>query len=240
MRNEFKYWVMRSWIVHEVTAAYYSGSSGAAEQRNCTSLDMARTKLLGLQNQRSDLWTEPFHKACFLHNYLIARSSRLDRALNGILRGKRDDVSRVRFFGSKLYVHKAKHQRHGKFDSRAMTGNLGVICRRNAFRVLVDEDGKLVETRDVKIREDNLSISDGASSNDMIECDLLDDCVSFDDNETSILGAEDATDDNTDRAVANTSIEGIDKGVDDSTIRFDVLTNYPRAQHSNVGPPQIH
>lgn len=74
--------------------------------------------------------------------------------------------------GSKVYVHMPVHQRHGKFDSTAVTNTLVGCFRGNAFRVLPGEDDKNIELRDTKIQGNKASMIDGASSEDMIEYDL--------------------------------------------------------------------
>lgn len=235
--DEFKSWLQRRGIIHEVTTAYSPESNGAAERLNRTLLDMARSMMLHLEVPRLELWAEAVNTACFLRNRLVTDSCRYGMTPYEVIHGKRPKLGHVRVFGSRTYVHKQKEARDGKFDSRAVTGILVGFGRGNAYRVLLDDDKRVIETQDVRIVERPMESTKNEGQEEMIEYDLSDTTVIFDD-----LKAVDPSTDS-DRQPNPDSIEPHDGDYRsrmeiEAGVNLEELTYYPyrrRSSRANAG-----
>lgn len=118
-----------------------------------TLLDMARTMLLHLEESRHDLWAEAINTACYLCDRLLLQSCRRRRTPYDIISNRRLSLGHCRVVGSREYVFRHKSLRQGKFDSRTDVGMLAGYDRGHDHRVLLDEDGMVVFSQDVKVME---------------------------------------------------------------------------------------
>lgn len=237
--TEFQEWIKRRGIVHEITTTYSPESNGAAERLNRTLLDMARTMMIGMETQRKDLWAEAVHIASFLRNRLLSKSSRERKKPYEIIHGKRLRLDHLRTFGSRAYVHKRKEVRHWKFDSRALPGTLVGFCQGNAYRVLLDSENAVVESQDVKIVEDAGTSLPHDVYSDVIEFDLSDESVIFDD----IVGNErqpaEESELELESLIPGTGNDGSESNLP-ADVDLDELTYYPglrRSERTTAGKP---
>ena len=132
-------------IIHETTAPYTPQQNGAAERLNRKLMERVRAMLHGAQLD-VDMWAEAAVTANFIRN----RSPISDRVKTPweLFHNRKPDISHMRVFGSKAYVHIPKHFRR-KLDVLSKPGIfIGYEANSKAYRVLLD-DGKITVSRDV-------------------------------------------------------------------------------------------
>ena len=132
-------------IIHETTAPYTPQQNGAAERLNRTLMERVRAMLHGAQLD-VDMWAEAAVTANFIRN----RSPISGRAKTPweLFYNSKPDISHMRVFGSKAYVHIPKHFRR-MLDVLSKPGIfIGYEANSKAYRVLLD-DGKITVSRDV-------------------------------------------------------------------------------------------
>ena len=66
---------------------------------------------------------------------------------------KRPDLSHIRAFGARAFVHIPKERRKGKFAKRAKSGYLVEFDRGDSYRVYLPDEGRVVISRDVSFDE---------------------------------------------------------------------------------------
>lgn len=154
--SEFSQWLKLNGIHHELTTPYSPESNGHAERLNRTLIDMARCMMISVtMKQAGRLWGEAINTANYLRNRLVTRSTSEDKTPYEIFHGRRPDVSRIRIFGCTAYVHIPKQKQASKFDARAKEGVLVGYCKGNAYRVFMEDSGKVLTSQDVSFDERN-------------------------------------------------------------------------------------
>ena len=156
LSHDFLQWLQERGIRHETTSSYSPESNGKAERLNRTLMDMARTMLREVPNvkRHACLWAEAVHTANYLRNRMYTTSCKdRDKTPYEVILGKKPDVSHLRRFGAKAFVHVPKPKRKGKFAPRAQEGILvGYDCG-NSYKVYFPETGTVVTSRDVTFDE---------------------------------------------------------------------------------------
>lgn len=74
-------------------------------------------------------------------------------------------------------MHKQKKTRDGKFDTKAVTEILLGLWHGNAYRVLLDDDKRVIKTQDVRVLERRMESKENERQEEMIEYDLSDTTV---------------------------------------------------------------
>ena len=147
MSHELAQYFTDKGIQHQLTAPYTPQQNGAAERLNRTLMERVRAMLQDMQLPQH-LWAE----AVVAANYARNRSPSLDRTQTPweLLMGSKPDVSMLRVFGARAYVHVPKHQR-SKLDSKSQRGIMvGYSSTSKAWRILLDgSNNQIVESRDV-------------------------------------------------------------------------------------------
>jgi hypothetical protein len=136
--------------VHETTAPYTPEQNGKAERLNRTLMERVRAMLQDTKLPNS-LWAEAVTTA----NYIRNRSP-----VNGATKtplelffGKKPDISQMRTFGAKAYVHIPKALRQ-KLDPVSRKGIfVGYAADSKAYRVLMDDTNKIEVSRNVSFDE---------------------------------------------------------------------------------------
>ena len=150
----FKKWLSQRGIRHELCSAYSPESNGKAERLNAL-LDMSRTMLIGAPHlpTKNRLWAEAVNTSCFIRNRIYSSVSK-GKTPYEVIMNKKPDISHLRIFGSKAYVHIPKSNRNDKkFSSRAKVGVLVGYERGNSYRVYLPDTKRVVVSRDVTIDE---------------------------------------------------------------------------------------
>ena len=163
-------------IIHETTALYTPQQNGAAERLNRTLMERVRAMLHG-SKLSVDMWAEAAVTANFIRNRSpVSGSAKTPWEL---FYNSKPDISHMRVFGSKAYVHIPKQFRR-KLDPLSKPGIfIGYEANSKAYRILLD-DGKITVSRDVMFDEAQMhSTADPAPSTTLLiqeesESDLSD------------------------------------------------------------------
>lgn len=151
--SNLKSYFQEKGIQIEYTIAYTPEQNGVAERMNRTIVEKARCMLLSSGLSKS-LWSEAVKTAV----YLINRSptSALEQAVPATLwYGHRPDISKIRIFGSIVYLHKPKQISKGKFDNKSRKLFLVGYCP-NGYRLWCPINQEIVEGRDVLFDETSM------------------------------------------------------------------------------------
>ena len=149
-------WLKAKGIQQELSPPYSPESNGKAERLNRTLIDMARTMLMGAKNLplHPKLWAEAVHTANYIRNRLFtAASNDPSKTPYEIIMGKKPNLSHIRKFGAKAYVHIPKTKRETKFEQRADVGYCVGFTAGNGYRIFLPESCKVVVSRDVQFDE---------------------------------------------------------------------------------------
>lgn len=150
VNRELSAWFGERGVQHQLTAPYTPQQNGCAERLNRVITEGARADLLGA-GQPPELWAE----AVVSINYIRNRSPTSSGPGTPWERffGKRPDVSNLRVFGARAYVHVPQQLRR-KLDPVSQPGIMvGYSATSKAYRILLDGTGKVVESRDVVFDE---------------------------------------------------------------------------------------
>ena len=150
INKELKLYYAKKGIVHQTTAPYTPEQNGAAERLNRTIIERVRAMLKD-NDLPLDMWAE----AAVTANYLRNRSPSLQRTKTPweLFNGTKPNVSGLRVFGSPAYVHVPKELRR-KLDPVSRKGKLvGYESHSKAYRVLLEDSGKIVVGRDITFYE---------------------------------------------------------------------------------------
>ena len=179
LSNNIKKWLAKKGILHELTSAYSPELNGKAERLNQTLLDMARTMLPSAPQlpRHKQKWVEAVNTACYIKNRLFTSASSVKKTMYEILLNKRPDISYIRVFGSRAYVHIPKKDRKWKLDNRAHAGFLVGFERENGYRVYLPDNGKVVVSCDFIVDENWTS----QENSDSFSRDTTEHSVEFDD-----------------------------------------------------------
>ena len=132
-------------VVHNTTAPYTPEQNGVAERFNRTRMDRVRAMLLDAKLEL-DYWAEAARTATYVKN--MSPSSGSAQTPWELFYGRKPDISGMRVFGAKAYVHVPKQLRR-KLDSLSKAGTfIGYVRNSKAYRVLMDS-GKIEISRDV-------------------------------------------------------------------------------------------
>jgi hypothetical protein len=140
-------------VLHQTTAPYTPEQNGSAERLNRTLMERVRAMLLGA-GLSQELWAE----AVVTANYIRNRSpvNKGSKTPWEYLMGHKPDVSGMKVFGAKAYVMTPKQLR-AKLDPVSQPGIfVGYSITSKAYRVLLDGNSKVVESRDVMFDESHL------------------------------------------------------------------------------------
>ncbi|CAM8956208.1 unnamed protein product [Rhodiola kirilowii] len=121
-------------IDHNFLAPRTPQQNGVVERKNRTLEDMTRTMLIESRLARS-FWAEAMNAACYILNRCYLRPI-LDKTPYELLKGRKPNISHLRVFGSKCYVHNNGKNQLGKFDPRSDEGIfVGYGLHSKAYKV---------------------------------------------------------------------------------------------------------
>lgn len=174
-------------VIHEKTAPYTPEQNGSAERLNRTLMERVRA-MLSDAKLTEDMWAEAVVTANFTRN----RSPVSTQAKTPweLFFTNKPDVSFVRVFGARAYVHVPKQLRR-KLDAVSQRGVLvGYEPHSKAYRVMLDEDKKIIISRDVIVVEEFTTTMVEASNTDNT---ILDPDSEDDEKEAEIPAVEEDT-----------------------------------------------
>jgi hypothetical protein len=155
MGEAFEQWLLGRRVVHANTAPYLHQQAGHAERLNRTLCDRVRSMLreAGLSHK---YWVEAMSTA----NYLRNRAPYADRDVTPLqaLTGHIPDLSHLKSWGCKVWVHVPSELQKRKFAPRAMQGIFLGYNDSNPKAFIVGMDGGMVERGDVLFDDDPIDI----------------------------------------------------------------------------------
>ena len=133
-------------------------------------MDISRTLLTEISDKiyYMKLWAEAVNTANYLRNRMCTSSAKdLDKTPYEIITGKKPNLSHLRKFVAKAYMHVPKQKRKNKFEERALEGLCVVYAHGTGYRVYVPLQGKILTSKDVTFEEKIQS----STQNDATESD---------------------------------------------------------------------
>ncbi|CAA7014800.1 unnamed protein product [Microthlaspi erraticum] len=151
--HEFNRFCEEEGINRQVTLPYSPQQNGAAERKNRSLVEMARSMIVE-QDLPLKLWAEAVYTSTYLQNRLPTKAIEDDVTPMEKWCGHKPNVSHLRLFGSICYVH-IPDQKRRKLDAKAKRGILiGYSNQTKGYRVFILEDEKVEVSRDVIFEED--------------------------------------------------------------------------------------
>ena len=151
--NAVEGWLKEKGIIHNSSLPYSPQQNGKAERLNLTLMNSVRASLADLPAEFQEpkrLWDEAL--ICALRAYNSLPKAGYKKTPWELFTGSRPDASLMRPFGALCYVHIQAAQRGpgSKADQRAALGRfMSYPPRRKGYRVMLQSDGRVVESRDV-------------------------------------------------------------------------------------------
>ena len=134
-------------IQHEITTPDTPQHNGVAEQMNRTLLDKVRAMLLDADLPES-YWYDALEYATLLHNVVPTRPLG-DITPEEAWSGNKPDVSRLRVFGARAFVHIPDTHRSKLAAKLLVCTFLGHAQNRRAYRLVHRPSHRFLESRDV-------------------------------------------------------------------------------------------
>lgn len=145
--NEFKEYLRKNGIRHQLTVEYTPQQNGVAERKNRTLIEMARCMLLQASLPPS-YWAEAISTANYIRNRCPSRSLG-NNIPEKIWSGKKPTLSHLQTFGVKAFALD-KTPNKGKFEPRSHECIfLGYETESKAYRLWSTERQTIIKSRDV-------------------------------------------------------------------------------------------
>ncbi|XP_021752647.1 uncharacterized protein LOC110715354 [Chenopodium quinoa] len=124
---------------HNFSAPRTPQQNGVVERKNQTLEEMARTMLIASGLPRN-FWAKAVNTACYILNRVTIRSI-INKTLYELFRGRKPNISHLRAFGCKCFVHNNGKKNLGKFDERSEEAIfLGYASNSKAYREKEDDN----------------------------------------------------------------------------------------------------
>lgn len=150
LKNELQDFFTTQGVKIENTVPYSPQMNGLAERFNRT-INEKMCALLQQAGLGEEHWADAANTACLLRN--VTPVTGLSVTPYEAFTGRTPDLSHLRVFGSKAYVHVPKHQRPNKLASKSVEGiMIGYAANTKAYRIL-KADGTITVSRDVVFHE---------------------------------------------------------------------------------------
>ena len=143
-------------VSHNFSAPHVPQQNGVVEWKNKTLEDMARTMLIdsGLPQV---YWAEAINIACYILNRAMIRPLILKTSYE-LIRGRKPNISHLRVFGCRCFVHVNGKENLGKFDPRSDEAIfLGYSLVSKAYRVFNKRTRKIEESVHVVFDEKTMA-----------------------------------------------------------------------------------
>ncbi|THV56149.1 transposase, partial [Flagellimonas alvinocaridis] len=130
----FQTFCVENGIDHNFSAPRTPQQNGVVERKNRTLEEMARTMLCE-NNLPKYFWAEAIHSACYILNRALIRPI-LKKTPYELFVGRKPNISHLRAFGCKCYVHNNGKDNLGKFDAKSDEGIfVGYAPSSRAYRI---------------------------------------------------------------------------------------------------------
>ncbi|CAM8994349.1 unnamed protein product [Rhodiola kirilowii] len=147
-------------IDHNFSAPRTPQQNGVVERKNRTLEDMTRTMLLENSVARN-FWAEAMNAACHVLNRCYLRPF-LNKTPYELLKGRKPNVSQLRVFGCRCYVHVNGKDRLGKFDPKSDEEIfVGYSLHSKAYKVFNKRTKKVEESVHVIFDEESTGTDSG-------------------------------------------------------------------------------
>ena len=163
--GEFLTFCREKGIDHNFSAPHTPQQNGVVERKNRTLENMARTMLIG-SGLSQQFWAEAVNAACYIINRAMLRPI-TEKTPYELLRGRVPNISHLRIFGCKCFIHNNGKDNLGKFDPRSDEGIfLGYSSSSKAYKVLNERLNKVEESIHVIFNEKSVlkSLQENQSS----------------------------------------------------------------------------
>jgi bifunctional DNA-binding transcriptional regulator/antitoxin component of YhaV-PrlF toxin-antitoxin module len=144
--KEFENYLVTNEIVHERTAAGNPEQNGVAERENRIIVEHARA-MLKAKDLPKELWAEAMNTAAYAFNRISLRGE--SKMPFEKWTGKKPDVSHMRVFGTKGYVHVPKELRKKLDDKSKLMVFVGYTSMDKIYQMWKEGTKSLTSHRDV-------------------------------------------------------------------------------------------
>ncbi len=156
--NEFKSYLLKHGIQHQLTVAYTPQQNGVAERMNRTLLDCVRS-LLHTAKLDKKFWAEALATAVYIRNRMVSRSLPKHVTPHQRWMGKEPDLSHLRVFGCKCWFVLPKFKVK-KLDARSKEGlMMGYSTQSKGYKIWDIESARMIVSRDVTFNEQSVGPS---------------------------------------------------------------------------------
>ena len=147
---EFSSFCEESGIIHQATAPYTPQQNGLAERKNRTLVEMVNAMLINAKLP-TNLWGEALLTACYLHNRIPSRKSKVSPY--ELWKNRKPNLGYLRVWGC-LAFYRVPDPKRVKLGPRALKGIfVGYAENSKAYRILDLSSNVIVESRDVDFIE---------------------------------------------------------------------------------------
>uniref|UniRef100_A0A6V7IJ77 Retrovirus-related Pol polyprotein from transposon TNT 1-94 n=1 Tax=Bracon brevicornis TaxID=1563983 RepID=A0A6V7IJ77_9HYME len=152
VNTEFENFLKENGISRRLSVPHTPEQNGIAERRNRTLIEMARCLLI--QSKLPLIfWAEAVNTANYIRNRCPSRNT--EKTSFEIFTGKIPDVTNFQEFGSEVFVLNTDPTKN-KLEAKSKKGIfLGYSEEAKGYRVWVDEDKRVIVSRDVKFPKRN-------------------------------------------------------------------------------------
>lgn len=153
LSNELKNYFNSQGIKQQLTAPYSPQQNGVAERKNRYLLEATRTMMIQA-NLDEKYSGETVMIAGYLQNRLPTKAT--GKTPHELWYGTKPNLSHIKVFGCKAFVHVPKEKRK-KLDKKATAYTfVGYSQESKAYRILDQDSGKVVISRDVFIEDEQV------------------------------------------------------------------------------------
>ncbi|KAJ9561022.1 hypothetical protein OSB04_006182 [Centaurea solstitialis] len=166
--NEFDTFCEENGIKHERTSPFTPQQNGLAERKNRTLVEMVNC-MLNQSNRPTDLWGEALLTACYIHNRITSRV--IPTSPYELWEGRKPNLDHFKVWGCVAY-YRTPDPKRSKLGARAIKSIfVGYAHNSPAYRLLDNDSGVIVESRDVDFFEDKFS-EDAENSDRTLDTNL--------------------------------------------------------------------
>ena len=161
---QFKTYLKREGVRHEVTVPKTPQQNGVAERMNRTLIEGVRS-MLAFARMPNKFWGEALSTAVYLRNSSPTRAVREMTPFEAWM-GHKPNVAHFRMFGCAAYAHVAKDERR-KLDSKTRKCILlGYGTETKGYRLYDPKQERVFHSRDVMFNEEKCSIEEESNGQD--------------------------------------------------------------------------